>query len=323
MAERFKLRHVHAITGTFVLVVVAMVVAIVAFAAHSQRWFMGNVSLDVVMPAAGAAGIRQGSEVYFLGTLVGSVSDIRVESTGRMTARVAIRRDFYRFVRTDSWAVVHKKFGVGDAYFEILRGGGPPLPEVDATIVCNPPVPSELEAAVEDIRREALPMLKKFSAGVDTWSALGSNLIATRERLDKLILRADDIASDLQEGNGTAGNLLTDPAIADELKSLLAEASRSMHELQATLNNLKDASRNFQAASSNLPAISIAVRNETRDLPGLVLQTQSSMRELERLIDAAQKTWPWRRHVNKTNPPPLLQSSEPRKSSENSRKSGR
>src|SRR6185436_15552430 len=214
---------------------------------------------------------------------MGTVSDVSVDPAGRMYAQVNIRRDFLLFVRADSSAVVRKKFGVADAYFEITRGHGQTLPEKNASIVCNEQLPSALESAVEEIRREAVPALKKLSAGLDTWTALGSNLITSRERLDQVIGRADSIAANLQEGKGTVGKLLTDPSAAEELKTLLAKANCSMDELQVTLNNLKKASVNIQLASTNLPGISDAIGKEAKDLPGLVLQTQASVRELERL----------------------------------------
>ena len=159
----------------------------------------------------GAAGIRQGSEVYFLGTLVGSVSDVIVDAAGRMEAEANIRRDFFRFVRADSSAVVKKKFGVaGDSFFEITRGQGATLPEKNAAIVCNEQFQSQLEAAVEEVRGEVMLVLKKVNSGLDTWTTLGSNVITTRERLDQLIARADNLAAGLQQGKGTAGKLLTD-----------------------------------------------------------------------------------------------------------------
>jgi phospholipid/cholesterol/gamma-HCH transport system substrate-binding protein len=215
-----------------------------------------------------------------------------------MEAEVKIRRDFFRFVRADSSAVVKMKFGVaGDSYFEITRGEGQPLPEKNASIVCKEQYQSALEAAVEEIRDQTLAVLKKTSTGLDAWTMLGTNLNNTQERLDQLV-------ADVQAGKGTVGNLLTDPAIADQLKTLLVQANRSVDELQVTLNNL-------QQASTNLPAISDVVGKEAKDLPGLVLQTQVSMREVERLVEAMQKTWLLRKYVNPTNPPPLHPQSEP------------
>jgi phospholipid/cholesterol/gamma-HCH transport system substrate-binding protein len=298
LEQRFKFRRVNEITGTFVLVVVALLVAAVVWTGHSQRWLKSRVTLRIVMPEAGAAGIRQGSEVYFLGTLVGSVSDVLVDTTGRMEAQANIRRDFFRFVRMDSSAVIKKKFGVaGDSFFEITRGEGRPLPEKNASIVCNEQFQSALEAAVEDIRSQAMAVLKKTSTGLDAWTMLGTNLDNTQGRLNQLV-------ADVQAGKGTVGNLLTDPATADELKTLLVKANQSVDGLQVTLNNL-------QQASTNLPAISDVVGKEAKDLPGLVVQTQVSMREVERLVEAMQRTWLLRKYVNQTNPPPLRPLPEP------------
>ncbi|HTS16189.1 MAG TPA: MlaD family protein [Verrucomicrobiae bacterium] len=285
MEERFKFRHVNAITGTFVLAVVAVLIAAIVLTGRSQHWFRSNVTLGIVLPATGAAGIRQGSEVYFLGTLVGTVSDVSVYPTGRMEARVNIRRDFFLFVRADSSAVVKRKFGVmGDAYFEITRGHGQPLPEKNAFIICNELQPSALEVALEDIRREAVPALKKLSAGLDTWTALGTNLVAATERLDKLIVRVDDMATDVQQGKGTAGRLLTDPTAADELEELLAKANASMDELKPILANVRQASTNF-------PALAGSINQSAQNLPALVAQTQETMHEIERLVRGMQRSW--------------------------------
>src|SRR5687767_11433887 len=110
MEKRFHFRHVHELTGTFVIFVGVVLIAALVWTGHSQRWFKSRVTLRIALPEAGAAGIRQGSEVYFLGTLVGAVVDVIVDKTGRMEARAKIRRDFFVFVRADSSAVVKKKF---------------------------------------------------------------------------------------------------------------------------------------------------------------------------------------------------------------------
>ena len=52
MEERFKFRRVNEITGTFVLVLVAVLVAAVMWTGRSQRWFKGNVTLRIVLPFA-------------------------------------------------------------------------------------------------------------------------------------------------------------------------------------------------------------------------------------------------------------------------------
>ena len=309
---RFKFRRVDEITGTFVLVVIALLIAVVVWTGHSQRWFKGRVDLRIVLPEDGAAGIRQGSEVYFLGTLVGSVSDVNVDAAGRMEAEASIRRDFFRFVRTDSSAVIKKKFGVaGDSFFEISRGKGRPLLEKEASIICTEQFQSALESAIEEIRRETVLALKKTSTGLDAWTKLGADLGETRQHLDQLTVRMDNLAAGIEAGRGAVGKLMADPAVAEDVQSLMARASETMSELQSVVTNLDLAVKNVQSGTVRLPEITDAVANETRDLPGLVLQTKSSMTELERLIEAMQRHWLLRRYVNQTNPPPLNPASEP------------
>jgi phospholipid/cholesterol/gamma-HCH transport system substrate-binding protein len=340
MEERFKFRRVNEITGTLVILVVVALIAALVWTGHSQRWFKSRVTLRMVLPEAGAAGIRQGSEVYFLGTLVGSVSDVIVDTKGRMEAQANIRYDFFQFVRADSSAVVKRKFGVvGDAYFEITRGKGPPLPEKNASIVCNEQLPSALETAVDEIRREAVPALKKLSAGLDTWTQLGTDLGETRQHLDQLALRLENMVAGIEAGKGTVGKLLTDPGLADEAQTLLvrlggmtanleqgkgtmgrlltdsgladeaqtllAKANEAMGELHGAVAMLNAAAKNVQNGTARLPEITDAVADELKDLPGLIQQTQTSMRELERLTEALQRHWLVRKYVNKTNPPPV------------------
>jgi phospholipid/cholesterol/gamma-HCH transport system substrate-binding protein len=229
-----------------------------------------------------------------------------------MEAETNIRRDFFRFVRADSSAVIKKKFGVaGDSFFEVTRGEGRPLPEKNASIVCNEQFQSALEAAVEEIRGQTLAVLKKTSTGMDTWIALGTNLITTQERLEHLVARLNDIAAGVEQGKGTAGKLITDTALADEAQHLLARANATMGELQGMFTNMNGVVKNVQNGTTRLPEITDAVADEVKDLPGLVRQTQASMREMERLVEAMQKTWLLRKYVNPTNPPPLRPLSGP------------
>ena len=311
LERRFQFRRVNEITGTFVLVVVAVLIAAVVWTGRSQRWFKSNVTLRIALPEAGAAGIRQGSEVYFLGTLVGSVSDVTLDKKGRMEAEANIRRDFFQFVRVDSSAVVKKKFGVaGDSFFEITQGKGQPLAERDASIVCKEQFQSALEAAVEEIRREALLVLTNLNTGLGTWTKLGADLGGTRQHLDQLAVRLENMAAGVEAGKGTVGKLITDTALADDAQKLLTRANEAMGELQGMVTNLNVAVKNIQDGTARLPEITAAVADEAKDLPGLVLQTQTSMRELERLIEAMQRHWLVRKLANKTNPPPSRAVSE-------------
>jgi phospholipid/cholesterol/gamma-HCH transport system substrate-binding protein len=308
MEKRFKFRHVNELTGLFVLAVAALVVAGVIFSGHSQRWFARKYAFDVLLPESGTSGLRRGDEVFILGVSAGLVDDIIVGDDGRMKARVKIRRDFARFVQTDSTASIKKAFAVaGDSFMEIARGTKGALPERSPTITCLPSEDSldRIEKMLASLSAELVPVVKKAGAGLDEWTKLGADLQKTREQLTGLLERLDSLALGLEEGKGTAGKLLNESALADDAQKLLAQATQTLSQLQGMVTNLDLASKDVQKGTVRLPQIAQDVANETKELPGLVGQTRTSMRELERLIEALQRHWLVRKYINKTNPPPL------------------
>ena len=310
METRFRFRHVNELTGLFVLAVLALVIAGVVFTGQSQRWFARQYSFDVRLPESGAFGLRRGNEVFIAGVSVGLVDDIRVGLDRRMKAQVKVRSDFERFVRVDSTAVIKKVFGVaGDSFMEITRGEGAPLPEHHTEIECvlAEELPARIERILEEVRAELVPVVKTAGLTFTTWSELGSDLRLTQAKLNRLFVRLDGQASGLEEGNGTAGKLLRDSALADEAQILLGRANDSMSEWRGLLTNLNETVRIIELSAARFPEITEALANEAKDLPGLIDQTQNSMREVQRLVEALQRHWLFRSYVNKTNPPPRLQ----------------
>ena len=123
--------------------------------------------------------------------------------------------------------------------------------------------------------------------------------------MEQLIARLNDVVAGVAQGHGTAGQLLTDTALADETQQLLTRANELMGELQGVATNPNVAVKSVRNGTARLPEITAAAAHEAQALPGLVLQTQVSMRQIERLVEALQRHWLLRRYVNKTNPPPL------------------
>jgi phospholipid/cholesterol/gamma-HCH transport system substrate-binding protein len=316
MRNRFKFRHVNELVGVFVLGVVALIIIGVIFSSHSQRWFARKFAFDVLLPQAGTSGLRRGDEVFILGVSAGLVDDVIVKEDGRVKAHVKMRRDFERFVRTDSSAAIKKAFAVaGDSFMEISAGSAQPLPQKNPTIICIPSEDSlgRIEKIVADLHAELIPVVKKTAVGLEQWTTLGGELQRTTKQLSGLLGRWDRLSEGLEQGKGTVGRLLTDNTLAEESQQLLARANEAMSQFQLMATNLNAAVTNIQSGAARLPEIADAIANEAKDLPGLVQQTQVSMAELERLIEALQRHWLIRRYVKKSDLEPPISNSKQEK----------
>jgi phospholipid/cholesterol/gamma-HCH transport system substrate-binding protein len=308
MEQRFQFRHVNELTGLLVLAVLALVVAGIFLSEHSQRWFSRQYSFSVLLPEEGALGLRRGDDVVILGVSVGLVDEISVDDDGRMTASVKIRRDFERFVRADSTATIKKVFGVaGDSLLEISRGHGAPLPLRKPVILClvSEDSLSRMEKMVAGLHAELMPVVKKVGDGLDQWTKLGAEWRKRGDQWRGFIERLDYLAEGVESGQGTFGKLMTDDSLAESAQELLARANEAMSGLQTVVTNLDISVKNVEICTARLPEITDSAAIAAKDLPGLVQQTQTSMRELERLIEALQKNWLVRKHINPTNPPPM------------------
>ena len=69
-------------------------------------------------------------------------------------------------------------------------------------------------------------VLKKTSVGLDTWTRLGADVGETRQHLDQISVRLENLTGGAEQGKGTVGKLITDTALSDEAQKLLARANR-------------------------------------------------------------------------------------------------
>ena len=307
MAKPFKFRYVNEIVGTFVLLVVVVLIAAIILAGRAQEWFIPVKRFPVDFPLEGSLGIQKGAEVQILQTKVGMVEKIAVDEDGRMSAIISVKGDFIRFVREDSLVVVKKRFGVaGDSFIEITEGQGEPLPD-DVTLMATKD--TELieiaEQILQQFRETTLPAIESLKKTVDEYGSLAADLRNPEGPLLKMLANIEQITAGLEKGEGTAGQLLRDPAVAKEIEQILAKVNQ-------TLDEVKVIAADLQKTTAKLPPMAETVGGEVKDLPGLVLQTQETIREAERLIEGIQKTWILRSKISQPPSSTIIPASEVR-----------
>lgn len=298
MAKSFKFRYVNEIVGAFVLIVVALLVAGIIFAGNAQKWFEPVYTVKLMFPPEGSFELQKGAEVRILGALVGNVTEISVDDTGQMTGEATVRGQFMRFVRVDSKAIAKKKFGIaGDAYVEISKGNGEPLPEPGGSLACtkDTEIMDLLTQILDQFQQAIMPTIERVQKALDEYTAVAANLNDPQGNLQQLLSRLNGIAAGLENGEGPAGVMLRDPATAQEIKDIVWQVQDAIGQVQKILADIKQ-------STVQLPEMTAAANSELQDLPGTALQAQATLRETERLVQALQRHWLIRKYVDQSDP---------------------
>ncbi len=289
MPKPFKFRYVNEIVGGFVLLVVTLLVAGIIVAGHAQRWFERQHKVMVSFPAEGSFGLQKGAEVRILETLVGSVDQITVADDGMMMGRLLVRGNFIHFVRADSKAIVKKKFGLaGDAYIEITKGTGPELPD-KAVLPCvkDTELVQIIQDVVQQVKDVTLPAIEQARKAMEEYTGLAADLRNPEGDLAQMIASLNKIVQGLEKGEGPAGTLLRDPAMADQLREITARINESLGEVNKILGDVQQMTR--------------TISGEMNDVPGLILQTRETMNETTKLIEGVERHWLLRGYVRQAD----------------------
>lgn len=299
MKKPFKFRYVNEIVGGFVLLVLFLLIAGIIITGRAQGWFEPTHELRVEFPEEGSMGLRRGSEVRVLDAPAGMVLSVEPREDGVMEGVLQVRGRFYRYIRDDSTGVVKRAFGVaGDAFVEITRGRGDPLPEVGAyiPIIKDTELLDLAESLLEEVRATTVPAIEQLQRLLEEYTGLAEDLRDPEGDVQQLLASLNRIVQGLEAGEGAAGKLLRDPDVAAEVEVMLASVQDSLNEVNRILANVAE-------ATEKLPQMTDRVAGELEDVPGLVYQTQATLQEAEVLIEGIQRHWLIRRHVDKEGRP--------------------
>jgi ABC-type transporter Mla subunit MlaD len=305
---------VNEIVGLFILLAFAISITAVLFGPRTQGWFTPTRTLAIHLPPEGSLGLRQGSDVQILGSVVGSVDDIVVTQDGEMIAKVSVRGNFIRFVREDSRAIIRKPLGIGDAAIEITRGHDDPLSDSGGVLESTADkAPTQLmEETMAAIRDEALPAIKELRSAISVYAMLAAELRGQQGNIQQALQYFNQLGAALEKGESLAGMLLVDPKPATELRAALPKINASLDELHATLlatrtitnrlpqmgadmeevvENVRVSSVEVRRLAAALPGLEESAKKVVDMLPGVLLQSQETLLQIQRLTEGVQRSW--------------------------------
>lgn len=247
----------NAIVGAFVLGGLVLFAGGLFFIGDRRSLFAEQ--FEVTTSFTRVTGLQVGTNVRVAGLDAGEVLEIRVPPVPSQpfVVRMRLREDLHHLVRTDSVCSVHTDGIVGSAFIQVSPGSdaapiaaaGHMLPgrdmiefsdliqegrdtfrTVTTEVMELKDDVSEAVQAATDATRTIDAVILQTGADVQTMMKTGTQAV---EEVQRVLADARVIVSDIKDGEGTIGQLLTDDALYQRITGLAAEAEKTMGDVQA------------------------------------------------------------------------------------------
>lgn len=218
------------------------------------------------------SGLAKGAKVQVAGMDAGQVVDIGIPDSPSSKFRLKLRIDekFRGLVRTDSLATIGTEGVVGGTFLEIRSGSS-----TAQAAAAEETLPSKEPIELADLLDQGRGTLADVDATVKNANGLltmvGGKVSSTLDGMKGTLTNVNDVVVGLKEGRGSAGTLLRDEALANQVRQ--------------TVSNAQQASENLAHASSQANALVGEIRS--RDFPQKIDRTLASVSSAASNIDAS------------------------------------
>jgi phospholipid/cholesterol/gamma-HCH transport system substrate-binding protein len=273
----FRVRHFDRYVGILVVFAILMAVVALVFVGRGQKWFAKRSSYKVVFHKV--QGLKTGTPVTISGMEVGNVKSLRLDPQSRVELMIEVLQQYQENIRQDSQAAIAAAL-IGGKTIEITVGspGKPPLPP-GSTI-------SSLESReITDLLKEIdlKGYLKKIDEVLDNLKSITHKLDDPKGSLFRTLGNLEFVTSQLKNGQGSVGAILQDPKMHGEINAAIAQARRS-------LSNVEEITRNAAQVSQNLPSLMGEVDRSVKEVPKLIEELKKALEELPPILEDVKKT---------------------------------
>ncbi len=185
--------------GIFVLLGVIILITGIFVLGGKQKRFVKTVRAIAIFKDV--SGLKAGNNVWFSGVKVGTVKGVHFYGNSQVEVDMNIEASSQQYIRKNAGATISSDGLIGNKIVEIFGG-------------------STAAAPIEDNDR------------LQTREAMSSDqLMATLQENNQNLLRVTtdfkDIVSQIKQGKGTAGAILTDPALANTFRATMTNLQRA------------------------------------------------------------------------------------------------
>jgi phospholipid/cholesterol/gamma-HCH transport system substrate-binding protein len=283
-----RFRYASRRVGALILIGLGLFVIALLQAGVVRDLFKSTLSLRVILPESGLAGLNEGASVEILGTDAGAVQEISIDPEQQFHALVEIEEAMEPFVRRDSKVFIRKQFGIaGAAFLEITRGQGEPLDWDYAVLTAEADqAPTEsMGAILEEVRGKVLPIVDDVHRTVRAAGDLIAELQAPGGQLQAVLADLGKVTDRLAAGEGSVGRLLAEDTLVRDLETTLASVKGQLGQLDGIMADLK-------TTSGEVAAMSRTIGGESGQLPQMITNANAALAGLGQVMSEVERAMP-------------------------------
>ncbi|NDK55974.1 MlaD family protein [Pontibacter fetidus] len=239
------------IVGIFVLLALVILIAGIFTLGGQQKRFIATFTVKAVFDDV--AGLKTGNNVWFSGVKIGTIKSIQLYGDSQVEVIMNIEESAQQYIRKDAVARISSESFIGNKNI-IIESGSPqatPVQDGDRITAVNPLNTDDL---------------------METLQQNNKNLVAITGDFKQL-------SSKLVNGEGTVGAILTDTAMADNFRAMVANLQRVSQNTMRASNDLN----RFTAQLNTKGSLASELLTDTT----VFNQLQASMAQLKQATTSA------------------------------------
>jgi phospholipid/cholesterol/gamma-HCH transport system substrate-binding protein len=273
----FRVKHFDRYVGILVVFAILMAVVALVFVGRGQKWFAKRSPYKVVFSKV--QGLKTGTPVTISGMEVGNVKSLRLDPQSKVELMIEVLQRYQGNIRQDSRAAISMAL-IGGKTIEITVGSPEksPLPPGST-------IPSLEPREITDLLKEIdlKGYLKKIDEVLDNLNSITHKLDDPKGSLFRTLGNLEFVTSQLKNGQGSVGAILQDPKMHGEINAAIAQARRS-------LSNVEEITRNAAQVSQTLPPLMGEVDRSVKEVPKLIEEVKKALAELPPILEDVKKT---------------------------------
>lgn len=284
--------------GIFVIVAISGIVLLVALIGMKNDIFAAKARLYTI--ADSGKGLYKGMEVKLSGFSIGKVKKMYLDDITKIKLEMKINRDYLKWIKIDSKAILVKEGLIGEGIIEITAGSPDSIPLDPEGFI---PFVREvgLSDIAEDLKGDITPLLNEIGEIVHYVNNPEGDIKAMLANLNRL-------SSDLLEVSKGANFIVNNTdkrleSIAVNFNTMLSSATQTVEDAQSSVYSLDSAILSLESAleradrsMENLQAITEdlkgVVQAKSPDLAGAISKGERVMDQADDVLESLKNTWP-------------------------------